>query len=110
MLQRLAIQSNKACFIDIDIPWIVSEHGYTTTIQGSFPNSSCHLSHLSADFLLAEELDLKIDMNYPRVWNAMQTWNFNFNLVKARCKLVFDYKNFFMGSLGVYLGGDWASG
>lgn len=73
-------------------------------IVGEFNSVKSSTSLTFDKFLLAEKLRLNIDINYPLIWNDLQTWNVNIDLTKASTYFVFYHKNFFQDLIN-----DWSS-
>ena len=90
--------------LECSIPWLTKQYGYNSSIRGTFHQVQAHTNMPFKEFLTAEKLVLDIQINYPLVWNDMQTWNVDIELTRASVFFVFYHKIFFQNMIN-----DWSS-
>lgn len=90
--------------MECSIPWLTKQYGYKTKITGIFNRVESCSSLSFKEFLSAERLILDMDINYPLVWNDLQTWNVNLELYKGSLFFIFCHKLFFQDLIN-----DWSS-
>ena len=73
-------------------------------MYGIFNKVESQTSLSFKEFLSAEKLILDVDINYPLIWNDLQTWNINIDLQKTSFYFVFVHKFFFQDMIN-----DWSS-
>lgn len=100
----LHIGTGSGSCMEIRIPWMASEAGYTSHIKGS-------ILHLDAKTCLnyrplaeSETFEFDLKIIYPNVWNGHQDWLLNLTASKATVNLIFAHKIFFCDLID-----DWSS-
>ncbi|XP_075056358.1 bridge-like lipid transfer protein family member 1 isoform X4 [Mixophyes fleayi] len=91
-------------YLEVNIPLIVTENGYSTTIKGQLLHVDTTTSMQFRTLLEAEMLAFHINASYPRVWNMPQTWQCELEVYKATYHFIFAQKNFFTDLIQ-----DWSS-
>ncbi|KAJ6668797.1 hypothetical protein lerEdw1_012281 [Lerista edwardsae] len=91
-------------YLEINIPMIVNENGYSPTIKGQLLHVDATSSMLYRTLLEAEMLAFHINANYPRIWNMPQTWQCELEVYKATYHFIFAQKSFFTDLIQ-----DWSS-
>lgn len=84
-------------YLEITLPWITLQDGYTTKINGQLLHLEASTSLQFRDFVESETLEFCILCHYPLVWNDHQLWEINLTGCKATVKLIFFHKWFFEG-------------
>lgn len=80
---------------ELKIPWIVTNEGYTSSLTGTLMMVEATTSLPYRELLQMETLEVKVDMNYPLVWNASQEWRFSFVGTKTSLNFIYAHKWFF---------------
>ncbi|XP_063776334.1 bridge-like lipid transfer protein family member 1 isoform X4 [Pseudophryne corroboree] len=91
-------------YLEVNIPLIVTDTGYSTTIKGQLLHVDTTTSMQFRTLLEAEMLAFHINASYPRVWNMPQTWQCELEVYKATYHFIFAQKNFFTDLIQ-----DWSS-
>ncbi|MFT7806383.1 uncharacterized protein KIAA1109 homolog isoform X8 [Arapaima gigas] len=91
-------------YLEINIPMTVGENGYSTSIKGQLLHVDTTSSMQYRTLLEAEMLAFHVIANYPRVWNAPQSWQCEIEVYKATYHFIYAQKNFFTDLIQ-----DWAS-
>lgn len=84
-------------YLEVTIPWVTTEDGYTTKINGQLLHLEATTSLQFRDFVESETLEFCVFCHYPRVWNDHQLWEVNLTGCKATVNLLFTHKWFFTG-------------
>lgn len=84
-------------YLEITIPWITLQDGYTTKINGQLLHLDATTSLQFRDLATSETLEFCISCNYPLIWNEHQLWEISLTGCKATVNLVFNHKWFFQG-------------
>lgn len=100
----LHIGTGPGSCMEIRVPWVANDSGYTSHIKGS-------ILHLDAKTCLnyrplaeSETFEFDLKINYPNVWNGHQEWLLNLTASKATVNLIFAHKIFFCDLID-----DWSS-
>ncbi|GAB6024106.1 hypothetical protein CHUAL_008817 [Chamberlinius hualienensis] len=91
-------------YLEITIPWIIGENGYTTRINGQLFHVDASTSHTYRSLFETETLEFDVTAKYPLIWNESQQWSVNITGCKATVNLIYEHKTFFQD-----LTSDWAS-
>ncbi|KAJ8916684.1 hypothetical protein NQ315_000329 [Exocentrus adspersus] len=91
-------------YLEVTIPWITLQDGYTTKINGQLLHLEATTSLQFRDFVGSETLEFCVLCHYPLVWNDHQLWEVNLTGCKATVHLIFFHKWFFTDLMN-----DWAS-
>lgn len=84
-------------YLEITIPWITLQDGYTTKINGQLLHLDATTSLQFRDLVASETLEFCISCHYPLIWNEHQLWEISMTGCKATVNLVFNHKWFFQG-------------
>lgn len=93
--RKLTLHCRHESFLRISIPWLTRQYGYKSKIYGEFNMVQSNTNLSFGEFLSTQKLKLDVDINYPLVWNDLQTWNINVDLFNGSTYFVFYHKNFF---------------
>ncbi|KAJ8982558.1 hypothetical protein NQ317_005029 [Molorchus minor] len=91
-------------YLEVTIPWITLQDGYTTKINGQLLHLESTTSLQFRDFVESETLEFCVLCHYPSIWNDHQLWEINLTGCKATVNLIFFHKWFFTDLIN-----DWAS-
>lgn len=91
-------------YLEITLPWIILQDGYSTKITGQLLHLEATTSLQFRDFVESETLEFCLLCHYPLVWNDHQLWDINLTGCKATVKILFTHKWFFQDLIN-----DWAS-
>lgn len=91
------ININAGSYLEITIPWITFQDGYTTKINGQLLLLEATTSLQYRDLVSSETLEFSICCHYPIIWNDHQLWELNMTGCKATVNLIFYHKWFFQG-------------
>lgn len=91
-------------YLEITIPWITLQDGYTTKITGQLLHLDATTSLQFRDLVSSETLEFCISCHYPLIWNEHQLWEVSLTGCKATVNLVFNHKWFFQDLIN-----DWSS-
>ena len=80
---------------EVKIPWMISETGYQTRINGTLMMIEATTSLPFRELLRSETLQINIEMNYPIKWNAYQEWIFTFTASKTTLHFIYAHKWYF---------------
>nr|XP_022901618.1 uncharacterized protein KIAA1109 isoform X2 [Onthophagus taurus] len=82
-------------YLEISIPWVTTEKGYTSKITGQLFHTEATTSLQFRDLLMSETLEFSVLCHYPLMWNDHQLWEFNLTGGKATVNVLFCHKWFF---------------
>ncbi|CAH0548963.1 unnamed protein product [Brassicogethes aeneus] len=91
-------------YLEVTIPWITLQDGYTTKVNGQLLHLEATTSLQFRDFVESETLEFCLLCHYPLVWNDHQLWEINLTGCKATVNLIFFHKWFFTDLIN-----DWSS-
>ncbi|KAK9751640.1 Kiaa1109 [Popillia japonica] len=91
-------------YLEISIPWVTTEKGYTTKINGQLLHLEATTSLQFRDLLVSETLEFSVLCHYPLIWNDHQLWELNLTGCKATVSIIFCHKWFFTDLIN-----DWSS-
>lgn len=91
-------------YLEVNLPWIVLQDGYTTKITGQLLHLEATTSLQYRSMAESETLEFAVRCHYPLVWNQHQNWSISFTGCKATANLVYCHKGFFQDLIN-----DWAS-
>uniref|UniRef100_UPI00358EAAD5 bridge-like lipid transfer protein family member 1 n=1 Tax=Myxine glutinosa TaxID=7769 RepID=UPI00358EAAD5 len=91
-------------YLEVNIPMIVGEEGFTSTIKGQLLHVDATTSMQYRSLLEAETLAFHLNAKYSRIWNMTQLWNCEIEVCKATYYFIFSQKNFFQDLMK-----DWSS-
>ncbi|XP_054723573.1 bridge-like lipid transfer protein family member 1, partial [Uloborus diversus] len=91
-------------YLEVTIPWHISEDGYHTTINGQLLHLEASTSLQYRSFIESETLEFDVKVKYPRIWNDHQVWTSNLTGCKTTVHLIYAHKYFFHALME-----DWAS-
>lgn len=91
-------------YLEITIPWIVEENGFSTKINGQLLHLEATTSLQYRTLVESETLEFDVQIQYPRIWNEYQDWTCNLTGCKATVQLIYAHKSFFQALIE-----DWSS-
>ncbi|XP_050315619.1 transmembrane protein KIAA1109 isoform X2 [Anthonomus grandis grandis] len=91
-------------YLEVTIPWITKETGFSTKINGQLLHLEATTSLQFRELVESETLEFCILCHYPLVWNEHQLWEVNLTGCKATVGIIFYHKWFFTDLIN-----DWAS-
>ncbi|XP_012270662.1 uncharacterized protein KIAA1109 isoform X2 [Orussus abietinus] len=91
-------------YLEVTVPWIVLQDGYTTKITGQLLHLEATTSLQYRSLVESETLEFGVKCHYPIRWNDHQEWTLNLTGCKATANLVYSHKDFFQDMVN-----DWAS-
>ncbi|KAI1727949.1 hypothetical protein DdX_00092 [Ditylenchus destructor] len=91
---------------EFHIPWIISENGFTSTIDGTFLKLESTTSLSFREFINCETMHFSVTSHYPRAFNHQQTWDFMFEFDQFSTYLVWDHKRFIVDLIHEWGSGD----
>ncbi|XP_063974640.1 bridge-like lipid transfer protein family member 1 isoform X5 [Diachasmimorpha longicaudata] len=91
-------------YLEVTMPWIVLQDGYTTKITGQLLHLEATTSLQYRSLVESETLEFGVKCHYPIRWNDHQEWTLNLTGCKATANLVYSHKEFFQDMIN-----DWAS-
>ena len=91
-------------FVELSIPWITTETGFTTQIRGLFLNWEATTNMSFRSLLHSETMDFQIDCHFPLQWNLPQSYDIRLTGTKATGFLISGHIDLFG-----HLINDWAS-
>ena len=92
--KALHLNAGPGTYLEMSIPWICSEIGYTTHIVGQILHLDATTSLQFRPLISSETLEINLKIHYPRIWNAYQEWNCTVTACKATIDLIFAHKVF----------------
>lgn len=91
-------------YLEVTLPWIVLQDGYTTKITGQLLHLEATTSLQYRSFAESETLEYTVKCHYPLVWNHHQCWQLSLTGCKATAHLVYTHIDFFQDLIN-----DWAT-
>ncbi|XP_031778300.1 transmembrane protein KIAA1109 homolog isoform X4 [Nasonia vitripennis] len=91
-------------YLEITMPWIVLQNGYTTKITGQLLHLEATTSLQYRSLVESETLEFVVKCHYPIIWNDEQEWTLNLTGCKATANLVYSHKEFFQDMIS-----DWSN-
>ncbi|KAI6182660.1 FSA-C domain-containing protein [Aphelenchoides bicaudatus] len=93
-LNAIHTRINHGSSLECTVPWICHENGYQSVFEGSFLFLEATTSLPFREFINCESAHFNLTVNFPRVQNAHQMWNFNLQLHRISTYIVWDHKRF----------------
>lgn len=91
-------------YLEVTLPWIVLQDGYTTKITGQLLHLEATTSLQYRSLAESETLEYTVKCHFPLVWNHHQCWQLSLTGCKATTHLVYTHIDFFQDLIN-----DWAS-
>ncbi|GBP70037.1 Uncharacterized protein KIAA1109 [Eumeta japonica] len=91
-------------YLEVTLPWIVLQDGYTTKITGQLLHLEATTSLQYRSLAESETLEYTVKCHYPLVWNHHQSWQLSLTGCKATAHLVYTHIDFFQDLIN-----DWSS-
>ncbi|XP_050361994.1 transmembrane protein KIAA1109 homolog isoform X3 [Nymphalis io] len=91
-------------YLEVTLPWIVLQDGYTTKITGQLLHLEATTSLQYRSLAESETLEYTVKCHYPLVWNHHQCWQLSLTGCKATAHFVYTHIDFFQD-----LTNDWSS-
>lgn len=82
-------------YLEVTLPWIVLQDGYTTKITGQLLHVEATTSLQYRSLAESETLEYTVKCHYPLVWNHNQCWQLALTGCKATVHLVYTHIDFF---------------
>ena len=96
--QHLKICVGPPSKLIIHTPLTTSIDGYSSTIQGDLSGVKVSSSLDFPSLGQADSLSFLVDLHFPRVWNATQTWDMRFTGRNAQVNILFSYIDYVNGT------------
>ena len=96
-LHRLNIGLGAQSSLSIHIPWVTTEDGSTSVIEGNLLDVHVMSSLPYRPLGNAVTISFLVDLKFPRVWNGIQRWNMKFSGTKVQANVMFAYIDFING-------------
>lgn len=90
----LHINASPGSYLEMTIPWVCNENGFTTHILGQILHLDATTSLQFRPLISSETLEFDVKIHYPRIWNAHQDWSLKITACKATADLIFAHKVF----------------
>ena len=84
-------------YLEITMPWVVGQDGYSTKITGQLLHLEATTSLQYRSLVESETLEFTVKCHYPIKWNDHQEWILNLTGCKATVHLIYAHKWFFQG-------------
>ncbi|PSN42917.1 hypothetical protein C0J52_12026 [Blattella germanica] len=91
-------------YLEVTMPWVVGQDGYTTKITGQLLHLEATTSLQYRSLVESETLEFTVKCHYPIKWNDHQKWVLNLTGCKATVNLIYAHKWFFQDLVN-----DWSS-
>ena len=95
--QHLKISVGPPSKLIIHTPLTTSIDGYSSTIQGDLSGVKVSSSLDYPSLGQADSVSFLVDLHFPRVWNATQTWDMRFTGRNAQVNILFSYIDYVNG-------------
>lgn len=95
--QHLTVGVAAGSSLSIHVPWVTSGSGSTSSVEGQLLDVSVKSSLPYQPLGNAASVSFNVALHFPRVWNAMQTWNMQFTACKVQANILFAYVDFING-------------
>ena len=91
----IAMETNST--VSIQVPWITSASGSTSSVKGQLLGVNVN-SSLPYPFLgKAAHLEFDTSLHFPRLWNSVQKWEMKFSGERVEANILFAYIDFVNG-------------
>ena len=95
--QHLKIGLGPPSTLIIHTPLTTNADGYSSTIQGDLSGVKVSSSLDYPSLGQADSVSFLVDLHFPRVWNATQTWDMRFTGRNAQVNILFSYIDYVNG-------------
>ncbi|XP_064637366.1 bridge-like lipid transfer protein family member 1 isoform X3 [Lineus longissimus] len=92
--QAIHMNAGPGSYVEVTIPWITQEYGYTTKVLGQLLHLDATTSLQYRSLLECETLEFDVGMAYPSTWNEDQNWTCDLTACKASVVLIYHHKYF----------------
>ncbi|CAJ0955025.1 unnamed protein product, partial [Mesorhabditis belari] len=103
-LESMHTRCKPGSSMESTIWWITQPNGFSWTTNLSLLNVESTTSLINRRLLQCETLSMGCDIEYPKEYNAKQTWKVRLGLSKATMWLVWDHKRFFNDLINDWIG------
>ncbi|CAF1031213.1 unnamed protein product [Adineta ricciae] len=95
-LQQLHLECpSKGSSFDAILPFSTNPDGFDTSLSINIGETIAQTNLPFTPFLHTENIEIKVHIHYPRLWNSLQDWIIDIDAKKAQVYFVFEHKNFF---------------
>ena len=101
-LHYLCISLDTSSSLAIQVPWVTTATGSTSTVNGQLLGLSVKSSLPYQALGKAEEVTFEVDLHFPRIWNAIQQWKMKFSGKGVQANVLFAYIDFVNGKVTQY--------
>ncbi|XP_065331514.1 bridge-like lipid transfer protein family member 1 isoform X1 [Cloeon dipterum] len=98
------INIGQGSYLEVTIPWVVKEDGYTTKVTGQLLHLEASTSLQYRSLVESETLEYKVVCHYPIHWNEHQEWSLSLTGCKATVNFIYSHIHFFKDMVN-----DWSS-
>ncbi|XP_039287951.1 LOW QUALITY PROTEIN: transmembrane protein KIAA1109 [Nilaparvata lugens] len=91
-------------YLEVTMPWVVSNDGYTTKVTGQLLHLEATTSLQYRSLVVSETLEYTLQSRYPLKWNDHQEWMLTLTGCKATVWFIYAHKEFFQDMVN-----DWAT-
>ncbi|XP_059485480.1 bridge-like lipid transfer protein family member 1 isoform X2 [Neocloeon triangulifer] len=98
------INIGQGSYLEVTIPWVVLEDGYTTKVTGQLLHLEASTSLQYRSLVESETLEFKVVCHFPIHWNEHQDWSLSLTGCKATINFIYSHIHFFKDMVN-----DWSS-
>lgn len=95
--QNLSLSIDTKSTLAIQVPWVTTDTGSTSTVRGKLLGLSVKSSLPFQPLAKAEEVTFEVDLHFSRLWNAVQKWKMKFSGKGVQANILFAYIDFVNG-------------
>lgn len=96
-VHHLSITMATASSLSIHVPWVSTEEGSTSSVQGHLLSVAVQSSLPYQPLGKAADISFEVDLYFPRLWNTMQKWQMRFTGRHVQANILFAYIDFING-------------
>ena len=96
---HLKIDLSPHSTLTLQTPLITGANGYSSTLQGDLYGVKVSSSLEFPSLGQADDISFIVDLHFPRVWNATQTWDMKFTGRNAQVNILFSYIDYVNGKV-----------
>lgn len=96
-LHSLRLWLGSGSQLSIHVPWLTGSAGSTSVVKGQLVDICVESSLPYQRLATAASISFQVDLQFPRLWNAVQKWQMKFSGQKVQANILFAYIDFVNG-------------
>lgn len=96
-LHQIHIALGTQSLVSVHVPWVTGDNGSRSVVKGELQNVCVESSLPYKSLGNAGLISFTVNLDFPRVWNGLQTWDMHFSGSAVQANIMFAYIDFVNG-------------